>query len=290
MRTNGGSGQVSCVYVCNTGNGSAPKLSGTVASFVFQVAADAKAGNTELTVSADQICDYDGDPLDADQTEKKLKLKILPLLSSKAGLTSLTPSAGKLEPDFSPSVHRYFLAVGSEVGTLEFQTASADRGTVFVSRKTLNGAGRQTKITVTVTAADRSQTAQYVVTVQRAQKGEDTVSITERNAGDEGPQAAGKSKNKEPRDGAGRIRSRNSPGTQMSAAGQAPGSPPDEAQADAQDAAQAPEDGEWRSSGDRTLVLVGDRMPSFFTGMLATALCITVGIAISLWLPIRRRL
>lgn len=284
MQTNGGSGLVSCVYVCNTESGYAPKLSGTVASFVFQVEADAKAGNTALTVSADQVCDYDGNPLDADETEKKLNLKILPSLSSKASLTALVPSSGKLEPEFSPSVRSYSLAVGSEVGTVELQPAAADGGTVSVSRKTLNGAGKETQITVTVTSADRSQTAQYLVTVQRAAKEEGTVSIKGKKTGNDGPGSSGNHTGSEsPPERSGRTRNPDGQDsrTRAPAEGQAAGFP--------QAAAEAPENGERESSGDRTLVLVGDRMPSFFTGMLAAALCVTVGIAISLWLPIRRQ-
>lgn len=281
MQTNGSSGLVSCVYVCDTGNGYAPKLSGTIASFVFQVAADAKAGNTALTVSADQICDYDGNPLDTDDAEEKLNLKILPVFSSEASLTALTPSAGTLEPDFSPSVHNYSLAVGSEIGTVEFQAKAADGGTVAASRKTLNGAGKETRITVTVTSADRAQTAQYLVAVQRAAKGEKAVSVTKGKAGDEGPGAEVKN-SVSPADYSGGTQGAEGPGSrgQPAETAQAAGSPQSSA---------APEGEKQESAGDRTLVLVGDRMPSFFTGMLAAALCITVGIALSLWLPIRRR-
>jgi hypothetical protein len=285
MKTNGGSGLISCVYVCNTEKGHAPVLSGTIASFVFQVAADAKAGSTALTVSADQICNYDGDPLDADRAEQKLNLKIHPSLSAKAGLTALTPSSGTLEPEFSPSVHSYMLAVGSKIDTVEFQAAAADGGTVKASRKTLNAAGKETQIALTVTSADRTRTSQYLVTVRRAAKGEEAVSVKPEKAGKKGPGTAGEAKNSEPTPknsgGTGRAESPDSLTARPPESGPSAALP--------QSTAAEPENGGRESTGDRTLVLVGDRMPSFFTGMLAAALCISVGIAISLWLPIHRR-
>lgn len=275
MRTNGSAGEISCVYVCNTDQGYAPKLSGTIASFVFQISADAKAGGTVLTVDADQICGYDGGPLDADGTGKKLSLTILPPLSAQASLNELIPSAGTLEPGFSPSVHSYTLAVGSGVGAVEFQAAAAEGGAVQVSRKTLNGAGKETQIAVTVTAANGKEKGQYLIAVRRAEKEPGTVS-----AAAEKSKSPGTAENAE-------ASGTGSPGPQIRAGAQGQAvpeqqSPSEAARKDAAAAARQPAE-------ERTLVLVGDRTPSFFTGMLAAALCITVGIAVSLWLPIRRR-
>ena len=282
MQTNGGSGEISCVYVCNTDQGCAPKLSGTVASFVFQVAAGAKTGGTALTVDADQICGYDGSPLDADSTEKKLSLTILPPLSVQASLTALVPSSGTLEPGFSPSVHSYTLAVGSAVGSVEFQTAAAENGAVHVSRKTLNGAGKETQIAVTVTSADGKTKGQYLIAVLRAEK--ETAAANAAAEKNESPRAAGNAGAAKPSGGSNGV-----PGAEV------PRLTGDEGQAvPGQDTtgaggANAEMGAVQNSAEDRTLVLVGDRTPSFFTGMLAAALCVTIGIAVSLWLPIRQR-
>ncbi|OCN01533.1 hypothetical protein A7X67_18370 [Clostridium sp. W14A] len=282
MQTSADSGLISSVYVCNTENGSAPRLSGTIASFLFQVAADAPTGNTALTVSADQICDYDGDSLEADNTEAKLNLKIQRSLSSEARLTELTPSAGSLEPEFAPSVRNYILKVGSDVGSVDFQTGAAGGGSVRVSRKTLNGAGKETQIAVTVTSEDRTQNAQYLITVERAAKDAAGSSITEGKAAGGGPgpsretESAAREASGGNRSGPG---SKSSPGFAAGGAGEsASGSGGDTRQSEALQAA-----------GDRTLILVGDRMPTFLTGMLLAVLCALVGILLSLWLPIRRK-
>ncbi|QNK40088.1 cohesin domain-containing protein [Caproicibacter fermentans] len=284
MQTSADSGLISSVYVCNTENGSAPRLSGTIASFLFQVAADAPTGNTALTVSADQICDYDGDSLEADNTEAKLNLKIQRSLSSEARLTELIPSAGSLEPEFAPSVRNYILKVGSDVGSVDFQTGAAGGGSVRVSRKTLNGAGKETQIAVTVTSEDRTQNAQYLITVERAAKDAAGSSITEGKAAGGGPgpsretESAAREASGGNRSGPG-SGSKSSPGFAAGGAGEsASGSGGDTRQSEALQAA-----------GDRTLILVGDRMPTFLTGMLLAVLCALVGILLSLWLPIRRK-
>lgn len=280
MRTGGGSGLVSCVYVCNTDRGAAPRLSGTIASFLFQVAAGAPTGKTALEIAADQICDYDGNPLEAGGARKTLSLSLVPSVSPEASLTALKPSAGCLKPDFSPKIYFYTLQVGSETGAVEFQADAAQKGTVRVNRRTLNGAGRETEITVTVTSADRTRSAQYFITVDRAEKtaaASASAAETARKAGARSSGAAAKP-----------VKLRKTGGTvsrRKSGSGNARDLSEREASLD--QAAAQPEEARQESAGDRTLVVVGDRMPSFFTGMLAAVLCAVVGIAISLWLPIR---
>ena len=281
MYSSGSSGEVTCVYVCNTDKGYAPELSGTVAAFLFQVEPDAPTGKTALTVATDQVCDYDGDPLEADDGEEKLSLKIVPTPSSEAYLTELEPSAGVLEPEFSPSVHGYTLSVDSGTDTVEFTAEAAKSGTARVSRKTLNGAGKQTAITVTVTSEDRTETAQYLVTVEREAKAGSPAQAEPRQAGTDSLAASsrpgGAGRTGEPPAGAG-------PGDGGEAEGTEPTVPVSESQPQAAGGPEAA-----LRADMRPLVLVGDRMPSFLTGMLAAALCVTVGVTLSLWLPIRPR-
>ena len=275
MYTGGGSGEVTCVYVCNPDKGYAPELSGTIASFLFQVEPDAPAGKTALTVATDQVCDYDGDPLEADG-EEKFSLKLVPAPSSEAYLTSLKPSSGALEPEFSPSVHEYALPVGSGTDTVEFAAEAAESGTAKVSRKTLNGAGKQTPIVVTVTSEDKTETAQYLVTVEREAKpaGPAPAAGTQRTETDGSPVSSG--------GGAGRAEQRSAePESGEGTAGRTVAVVESQPPSAGGQAAQQTE--------LRPLVLVGDRMPSFLTGMLAAALCVAVGVILSLWLPIRPR-
>lgn len=280
MKTGGDSGAVSCVYVCNTDKGYAPRLSGTTVTFLFQAVPDAPAGRTNLSAYTDQVCDYDGNPLEANDTPGQLSLEVQDTPSSEAYLTDLQPSAGTLEPDFSPSVHSYLISVGSGVETLSFQASAAQGGTVKVSRKTLNAAGKETQITVSVTSADRSQTARYQVFVSRAAKPAATAAETA--SGGFGASAAGNEK------GGGSSAGASATAERMNSA---PGAEAPALRAEADQASASIPQGEARQASAETaapLIIVSDRMPPYLTGMLAAALCITVGIAISLWIPVRR--
>ena len=97
VRVNGDSNPVYAVYVCGVGGKSAPSLSGTVLTFVFQVKSGA-AGSAFLRADADDICDFSGSPL-APDCSSALWLETSPALSDEARLTALEPSAGTLEPE-----------------------------------------------------------------------------------------------------------------------------------------------------------------------------------------------
>ena len=293
MRTNGSSGQITCVYVCNADKGYAPQLSGTVASFLFQAEPDAAEEETTLTVETDQICDYDGSPLETDRGSAELELKLSPALSSKARLTALEPSAGTLVPEFSPSATEYCLSVGSGVGSVEFRADAAEGGAVRVSRKTLNAAGKETQIVVTVTSADRSETAQYLVHVERMPKETAPAAVSDRPE-----KTSERADDSSPENGRSRppaeIENKETAAQKKPAAGTGDkGDGPEEREdADAAPSAaplqiaEAPRETEENRT---TLILTGDRMPSYLVGMLACALCVTVGSAVSLWLPIRSK-
>lgn len=287
MKTNASAGEISSVYVCNTDHEKAPKLSGTIVSFVFQVTPGAEKGNTSLKISADQVCDYDGDPLEAGKADQELKLKIVPTPSSQASLASLVPAVGKLEPGFSSKIHYYTLRVGSDVSTVEFQADASRGGSAKVSRKTLYAAGKDTQIIITVTSEDKTESAQYSVVVHRAKKGTSSVvvlnsrdggpggTLTEEGNGEEQPPSASGT----PESGEENARESG----QAEPADSKPGKhPTDENDAETEEKVND-------TDNKPALILVGDRMPTFFTGILAAALCVMVGIAISLWLPIRPR-
>ena len=291
MHTSCSSGLISCVYVCNPEKGYAPKLSGQVVSFVFEVGENAKQDSTALTVSADQICDYDGNPLDADNTEKKLNLKILSSPSSEAYLLNLKPSVGTLEPEFSASVHTYQLHVGSDVDKVTFEADAADFGTARANRTTLYRAGTETPITVTVTSEDKTQTSQYLIQVQREERMQSSSSAGASNSADHEEQALSEEPISSEHENSPQSNSSVSSQThgESYADGQKQFTPEETVFSEQHSIAMNSESAQLDQDEDRTLILVGDRMPSFFTGMFAAVLCITVGIIISLWLPIRFR-
>lgn len=294
VRVNGSANPVYAVYVCDVGGKSAPSLSGTVLTFVFQVKSGAGAGSAFLRADADEICDFSGNEL-APDCSSTLWLETSPSLSDEAYLTALEPSAGTLEPAFSPDLYEYRLAVGPEVGSVLFRADAARGGSVRVNRKNLHAAGSETPISITVTSADKSEKAEYVVTVARAER------PPEPKAGDPPPESAGGRENPPPSSapaapgpakpaasvpprppyaagristsGAGAPGSESGAGTQTSPAWQTASAP---------EALKAAEGTSFGRAPD--IVLERSRMPAYLVGMLAAGFCIATGIALFLWL------
>ena len=294
LETNSVSNPVCCVYVCNTDRSSAPSLSGNALTFVFQVRGGAKPENSTVTADVDQICGYDGGALGPD-CEGSMQFRIKSASSSKAALSDLEPSQGRLSPDFSPDVYDYAMWVPSDVDSVTFGADSLGGGTVKVSRRTLHAAGSDTLIVITVTSGDGNSKAVYQVTVHREEalsssKPESRASASKTNSrtGTAGNVSSGR----KTRTG-GTVSSweTNAPRVPNSQEGtvsrgpqteKSPESTPPEAVPAASFASAAPAQAA-ASDGTVRVVLVQDRMPSFFTGMLAAALCVTVGIALNLW-------
>ena len=60
LQTDGTNNPVRSTYVCNVDLGHAPALSGTILTYVFEVNEGAPAGETELEVVVDQVCNWQG--------------------------------------------------------------------------------------------------------------------------------------------------------------------------------------------------------------------------------------
>lgn len=295
LETNSVSDPVCCVYVCNTEHSSAPSLSGNALTFVFQVRSGAKPGqSTAVTADVDQICGYDGGAL-APDCEDRMQLRITSRSSSQAELRNLEPSQGRLSPDFSPDVHAYEMWVPDDVDSVTFGADAFDGGTVKVSRRTLHAAGSDTLIAITVTSGDGNSRAVYQVTVHREEAPPSSRPESRAAASKPAPRTgkAGRVSSARPVRAGGTISSgkanvpRN-PTLESKAVSRAPqtGKSPESTQPEA-----VPADG-WAAAAPAQaaapddpvrIVLVQDRMPSFLVGMLAAALCATVGIALNLW-------
>lgn len=276
------------IYVCDTSKGYAPSLSGNIISFVFKVREGARRRNTDLSVSVDQICNFDAEQLNL-TCSGELPLRIDPGPSSEAALESLEPLAGTLEPEFSPDVYQYALRVGYDVDSVEFRASAAGRGTVKINRKTLNRAGTDTQIVATVTAEDKKTQARYTVTVERVARPESSSSAGSRSApggtvslvtgGGPGPESAavpGAEQEGAPAPGSG-----NGGAGEPAEGEREPYVPAGAAPVSRQDSAGGAE------TATRNLYFVGNRMPEYLVGMLACALCIVTGIALCLWLGIK---
>ncbi len=296
VRVNGDSDPVYAVYVCDVKGKSAPKLSGTVMTFTFQVKNGAGAGSAFFRADVDEICDFDGAPL-APDVSSVLELETEPALSGEAYLTALEPSVGELEPEFDPDILEYRLAVDAAVNSVVFRADAAEGGKAVVSRRTLHAAGSETEIAVTVTSADGSAEARYVVTVERAPKPPASSAPSSRPVSG----AAGRPPKPPPEEepaasetAGGGFLSDPEPGP-VPGARPVSGARPAASGTDEPFPAAAPrEEGEAVSPAEKKtepaaaragdLVVVGDRMPAYLVGMLAAGFCIMTGIALHLWL------
>lgn len=270
LRTNSSSNPIYSVYVCSVSGGDAPALSGKIVTFLFQVKDGAGDGATEISARADQVCDFGGSPIDAGCAGSVLLNVASP--SGEALLTGLVPSQGTLQPAFSPETSDYILSVGSTVSSVSFEADAAAGGTVKINRKSLNAAGADTQIVVTVTSADKSVQRQYFVLVRRAAK---TASASRPAS-----RAAGSVSLPQERRNAAKPGGASASGS----AGQIPSSSPQDAGA-LQTMGTAPSSPAPAARDlPAGLSVVQDRMPAYAAGMLACAFCMLAGAAVHVWL------
>ena len=126
LQTDGTNNPVRSTYVCNVDLGHAPALSGTILTYVFEVNEGAPAGETELEVVVDQVCNWQGEQLDS-RCEGKAPLEVLPPKSDRAFLESLEPSSGKLSPSFSADIYHYTLDVPYRVSSVTFDAQAGEK-------------------------------------------------------------------------------------------------------------------------------------------------------------------
>ena len=156
-------GKIMGTYVCD--GKSAPKLRGNCISFVFAVREDV-SGKAQASAEVYEIIDWSENFL-TDDPERNLSVTIKEPDPAEAFLTRLEPSTGELSPPFSSDTYNYFLEVDSSVTAVDFDT-SAEGASVKFSRRTLQKAGEDTRIVITVTSEDKTEKTEYVVTVRRA--------------------------------------------------------------------------------------------------------------------------
>ena len=89
--------------------------------------------------------------------------------SSEADLLVLRPSAGELEPEFSPDILEYRVEVPYSVEEMSFGMSASPGARVSVNRKNLGSGGSSTPFRLTVTAEDGVTKRVYTVTVHRGE-------------------------------------------------------------------------------------------------------------------------
>ncbi len=288
MATNSAGNPILSVYVCNTDGTSAPELSGNIISFVFKVKEGVSDGTTNVEAHIDQICNYQAEQLNLNYDENMpLKVEQPVGKSDEAYLNALVPSEGKLSPEFSSDVCEYTLRVDYDVRSVEFTADAGRNGTVKINRKSLGKAGSKTNIVATVTSENKENKAQYIVTVSRAAAPESPETDSR------GGTAAAKvqTKNKQAESAAS---GRGTSGSKTDrATGNAGYEPESEAGPETAEAAGQANDGEtaqtqpaYAGGGGRNIILVGNQMPVFVTGLLAALLCVLVGMFLTFWLKL----
>lgn len=163
-----GSGVVRSVYAADLSGGKTAAGTGAMAVYLFK--ALPAPGKARIAVTIDQV--YNGTVHSVGGSfSSAYEVEISNIPPANVRLLALEPSAGILQPAFSPERFLYELSVGSDVSTVEFQTQAADGCTVKVSRKKLSAAGKETNISITVLSADKKDKAVYQILVKRAANG-----------------------------------------------------------------------------------------------------------------------
>ncbi len=156
-------------YVCE---GIAPTLlSGDCIFLTFAVSPEIPPGSVELEAKIFDLAAWNEQSLPQEYSGI-FSVAVDALPSDRAQLTELSPSAGSLEPAFSPDIHTYSVTVPPEVDRMEFSTQAVENGTVAVSRKTLGAKGSTTEITITVTSESGDGKDEYTVLVYREEEPE----------------------------------------------------------------------------------------------------------------------
>ncbi|TQI67086.1 cadherin-like beta sandwich domain-containing protein [Clostridium sp. KNHs216] len=286
MVTNSVSNPICSVYVCNVDQGTAPQLSGNIISFVFQVRDGAPSGDTVINAHIDEVCNYAAKQLDVD-IEENLTVSIEPPEeepSDEAALSRLAPYNGELVPEFSPDVYQYRLSVDYTVESVEFYARAEEGGTVKINRKSLFKPGTDTPIVATVTSADKANQVQYVVLVSRAERPVAAAGLSSGppRSGEKasGPEKTNSNQAKLSEKGTAEMPARED---DFSAAAEA------ENQAQPQTVQTAAQPYTNTGYGGRNIYMIGNQMPVYVNGMLTAALCLMLGIALSLYLKIKPR-
>jgi hypothetical protein len=166
-------GKIIVVFLAEK-NGIVVNKDASLVSFRFTVREDAPTGLAELNLVGDGFADESVHEIPVDG-EDAVSANILPKPTYSCRLRALEADHGTLEPHFRPDLYSYHISVPAEVKTIEFFAAAQDpEATVRVSRKTLEKAGSDTLIRITVTASQGGSRQVYEVTVSRAARASST--------------------------------------------------------------------------------------------------------------------
>lgn len=132
-----------------------------------------KAGNTQITVTSQEIYDADSQVVTVDQQGNSTVKVTSPATSSKdATLKSLKISPGELTPEFSPDVDSYTASVDGNTADLVVNAVAANAGASVSLQGDKGLKAGENQVVVNVTAEDGETAKSYTILVTKAEGGD----------------------------------------------------------------------------------------------------------------------
>ena len=132
-----------------------------------------KAGNTQISVTSQEIYDADSQIVTVDQQGSSTVKVTSPATSSKdAALKSLKISPGELSPEFSPEVENYTASVEGNTVDLVVNAVAANAGASVRLQGDKGLKAGENQVVVNVTAEDGETVKNYTIAVTKAEGGE----------------------------------------------------------------------------------------------------------------------
>lgn len=132
-----------------------------------------KAGDTQISVTDQEIYDMDSQPLNLDQKGSSTVKVTSPATYSKdATLKSLKISPGTLEPEFSAAVENYNASVDGAAIDLVVNAVASNAGANVTLEGGKNLQAGENQVVVKVTAEDGQTVKNYTIHVTKAEGGE----------------------------------------------------------------------------------------------------------------------
>lgn len=132
-----------------------------------------KAGNSQITVTSQEIYDADSQIVTLDKQGSSTVKITSPATSSKdATLKSLKISPGELTPEFSPEVESYAASVDGNTADLVVNAVAANAGASVSLDGDKGLKAGENQVVVKVTAEDGQTVKNYTITVTKAEGGD----------------------------------------------------------------------------------------------------------------------
>ena len=143
----------------------------TLFEISFKVLSDAKEGTSKFSAKIDSTANYNEEKISLTKNTIDTFVNIEKSPESDCNLKYLKAENYNLNPKFSEMITRYSVTVPFNKSSIEITAIANDPSAkVTVSRKTLNSAGKDTDIKITVTSSDKKSKKVYTITVRRLEK------------------------------------------------------------------------------------------------------------------------